>query len=141
MMSPADYKLRNQVFIALLVVTNSLGNLFVAMGMDAMPEFQPGQLFSYTLKVLTNAWFVAGIALMLVWMVAQLSMFTWADLSYVLPMTASSYAFTAILSKFFLNEKISVERWMGIALISFGVILVAETPVWTHSTPPPEEEP
>jgi len=140
-MRPAGHRFRNEIFIALLVVTNTLGNLFVAIGMDAMPEFRPGQLVSYSIRVLTNAWFVSGIALMMVWMVAQLSMFTWADLSYVLPMTASSYAFTAILGKFFLNERISPERWAGIALISFGVILVAETPAWTHSAPPPEEEP
>ncbi len=66
-------------------------------------------------------------------------MFTWADLSYVLPMTASAYAFTAILGKFFLGEQISAERWAGIALISFGVVLVAETPPWTHTSPPQEE--
>jgi uncharacterized membrane protein len=140
-MRPADHRLRNEFFIALLVVTNTLGNLFVAIGMDAMPQFQAGKLVSYSIRVLTDAWFVSGIALMMVWMVAQLSMFTWADLSYVLPMTASSYAFTAILGKFFLNEKISIERWTGIGLISFGVILVAETPVWTHNAPPQEEEP
>jgi len=139
-MSPAGHKLRNQIFITLLVVTNTLGNLFVAIGMDAMPAFQPGKLLSYSVRVLTNAWFVSGIALMIVWMVAQLSMFTWADLSYVLPMTASSYALTAILGKFFLNENISAARWAGIALISFGVILVSETPAWTHAVPPPEEE-
>jgi hypothetical protein len=40
-------------------------------------------------------------------------MFTWADLSYVPPMTASAYAFTAILGKFFLGEQISAERWAG----------------------------
>ncbi len=138
-MSPAGHRLRNVVFIALLVVTNTLGNLFVAFGMDAMPQFHPGQLIRYSAAILTNFWFLGGMALLILWMIAQLSMFTWADLSYVLPMTASSYAFTAILGKFFLDERISAARWAGIALISVGVILVAETPSWTHAAPPPEE--
>lgn len=140
-MSPAVLRYRNPIFIALLVVTNTLGNLFIAMGLDAMPVFEPNKFLSYTATILTNAWFVVGLALMIIWMIAQLSMFTWADLSYVMPMTAGSYAFTALVGKFFLNENVSAERWAGIALISLGVVLVAETPPWTHVIPPKEEEP
>ncbi|HTW67404.1 MAG TPA: hypothetical protein VME17_22445 [Bryobacteraceae bacterium] len=139
-MGPASIELRNRIFITLLVVSNTLGNLFVALGMNAMPEFHPGRILEYAAAILSNGWFVGGVALMIVWMVAQLSMFTWADLSYVLPMTASSYALTAILGKFFLGDKISLARWSGIALISFGVLLVSETPPWTHSLPPKEEQ-
>src|SRR5579862_3771165 len=110
------HKLRNLMFIALIVAT-------------------------YTRAILVNFWFVRGVALLIVWMIAQLSMFTWADLSYVLPVTASAYVFTAVLGKFFLGESISAERWAGIVLVSFGVVLVAETPPWTHPQPPGEEEP
>ena len=140
-MSPASLKFRNPVFIALLIITNSLGNLFIAKGLNAMPAFRPDRFLRYTATILTNGWFVGGLVLMIIWMVAQLSMFTWADLSYVMPMTAGSYAFTAILGKFFLNENVSATRWGGIALISFGVIMVSETPPWTHIAPPREEEP
>ncbi len=138
-MSAAVLKLRNPIFIALLVISNTLGNLFVALGMNAMPEFRPDQFLHYARSILSNGWFLGGVLLLIFWMVAQLSMFTWADLSYVLPMTASAYAFTAILGKFFLGEQISAERWAGIVLISFGVLLVAETPPWTHASPPQEE--
>lgn len=140
-MDPAVLKFRNQIFIALLVISNTLGNLFVALGMKAMPEFEPGKIVKYAGSILSNGWFIGGVLLMIVWMVAQLSMFTWADLSYVLPMTASSYAFSAILGKFFLGEDISGPRWAGIVLVSFGVVLVAETPPWTHALPPVEETP
>jgi len=139
-MGPAGHKLRNQIFIALIVVTNTFGNLCLAEGMNAMPEFRPQIFFAYSRKLLTNSWFVGGVILLAIWMVAQLSMFTWADLSYVLPMTASGYAFTAILGKFLLGDRISLARWLGIALISFGVVLVAETPPWTHAAPPKAEE-
>jgi uncharacterized membrane protein len=54
-------------------------------------------------------------------------MFTWSDLSYVVPMTASGYILTAILGQVFLNEGVSLIHWAGIGLISFGVVLVAET--------------
>jgi uncharacterized membrane protein len=60
-------------------------------------------------------------------MFAQLSMYTWADLSFVLPVTASGYVVTAILGKLFLNEAVSISRWVGVVIIAFGVVLVAET--------------
>lgn len=140
-MSPAALKFRNQIFIALLVLTNSFGNLFVAAGIDRMPAFQASKIFNYTEVILSNGWFVVGVILLIIALIAQLSMFTWADLTYVLPMTASSYALVAILGKFFLGEMVSATRWGGIGLICFGVILVAETPPWTHDAPPPEEDP
>lgn len=123
---------RNRIFIALLVVTNTVGNLFLARGMQSMPDFQPQALFHYALTFMTNVWIVSGIALLIVWTVAQLSMYTWADLSYVLPVTASAYVLSAILAKLFLNEQISGARWAGIGLIALGVVLVAETPPRTH---------
>lgn len=103
--------------------------------MQRMPDFQEMGVMGYTAGLLTNWLVVVGTILLIVWMVAQLSMFTWADLTYVLPLTASSYILTALLSKYFLGEHISVTRWIGIAIISSGVFLVAETPEDTkHNT-------
>lgn len=129
-------ELKNRIFIALVVISNSVGNLLLGLGMTRMPDFSKAPFFGYVLSVLTNGWLLVGIALMIVYMIAQLSMYSWADLSYVLPVTASTYIFSAVLSKFFLHETVSTVRWLGIVLISFGVIFVAETPVREK----PEEE-
>jgi uncharacterized membrane protein len=134
-------KLKNRIFITLLVVSNTLGNLFLGLGMKEMPDFESVSILNYTWAFLSNARILGGILLLIVWMLAQLSMFSWADLSYVLPVTASAYVLTAVLGKFFLSESISIARWAGIVLISLGVVLVTETPPWTHSQPPKEEEP
>lgn len=116
-----------------MIATNTVGNFFLALGMKDMPDFKPESLSSYASAFLTDPWILGGIALLIVWMIAQLSMFTWADLTYVLPVTASAYVLTALLGKFFLGERILSMRWLGIAFISAGVILVSETPEWTHS--------
>ena len=122
-------QLKNWIFIALVVLSNSLGNLLLGFAMERMPDFAATPFVGYLLAVCTNVWLLLGVVLMIVYMVAQLSMFSWADLSYVLPMTASTYILSALLSKFFLHETVSTVRWVGIVLISFGVIFVAETPV------------
>jgi len=49
---------------------------------------------------------------------------SWADLSFVLPVTSLGYAASAFLGRFFLNEQIAPQRWGGILLIVAGTILV-----------------
>jgi uncharacterized membrane protein len=120
-------RLRNRTTIAFIVVTNSVGNLLLALGTRNLPAFEAANLLPYLGGALLNGWILAGVAVLAASMYAQLSMFTWSDLSYVVPMTASGYILTAVLGQVFLNEAVSVVRWAGIGLISFGVVLVAET--------------
>ena len=126
---------KNQIFIVLVVISNAFGNLLLGAGVKQLPDFQFASAFNYALTLFTNLWVLAGVALLIVWMVAQLTMFTWADLSYVLPVTAGGYILTAILSKVFLGENVSVARWAGIALISCGVVFVADTPPRAEPVP------
>jgi drug/metabolite transporter (DMT)-like permease len=128
-------KLKNRVFIVLIVLSNTVGNLFLGIGMAHMPGFLAVTPIHYLVSLVANVWIWGGVALLIVWMVSQLSMFTWADLTYVLPVTASAYVITAILSKFFLYEQISISRWIGIALISLGVVFVSKTPPRTKPEP------
>jgi transporter family protein len=120
-------RLRNRTMIAFIVITNSVGNLLLALGTRNLPAFDLAALLPYLGVALMNGWILAGVAVLALSMYAQLSMFTWSDLSYVVPMTASGYILTAILGQVFLSEGVSVLRWAGIGLISFGVVLVAET--------------
>jgi drug/metabolite transporter (DMT)-like permease len=120
--------MKNRVFIALIVLSNTVGNLLLGVGMKHMPSFPTVTFQGYLQSLIVNFWILGGVGLLIVWMVSQLSMFSWADLTYVLPITASAYVLTAILSKIFLHEQISIPRWIGVAVISVGVMFVSETP-------------
>ncbi len=126
---------RTILFIAVAVVANSFGNLMLALGMDRMPAFSHVPILHYLLGMLANPWLLPGALLTAVYTLAQLSLFSWADLSFVIPCTASSYIITTVLSEFVLGEKVQWGRWIGVVLISFGVMLVAETPVTTKEHP------
>jgi drug/metabolite transporter (DMT)-like permease len=127
--------LKNRISIALIVVSNSVGNVLLGIGMKQMPQFETTSILNYLGSLMTNRCVVMGTALLIIWMIAQLSMFTWADLSYVLPVTAGIYIVTAIVSKFFLDEQVSSRRWVGIVVISCAVLLVAETSPRTQKRP------
>lgn len=100
----------------------------LAISMNQMPSFSSVPFAKYLGAILSNPFFLGGTSLSALSMFSQLTMYTWADLSYILPVTASGYVVTAILGKYFLQEQISTFRWIGVLIISFGVFFVAETP-------------
>jgi drug/metabolite transporter (DMT)-like permease len=124
----ASFKIKNRLFIVLIVLTNTFGNLCLALAMRHMPAISSMAFFSYVVSLLTNPWLLGGVTLLTAWMISTLSMYTWADLTYILPVTASGYIVTALLSRFILNEHVSAFRWAGSVVIAFGVMLVSETP-------------
>ena len=93
------------------------------------------------LRAMANAWVMVGIVLLVAWLVFQLSLLSWADLTFVLPITASSYVLAALLGAIWLGEHVSLSRWAGILLIFGGVALVSRTKPRTAPTPDREEEP
>jgi drug/metabolite transporter (DMT)-like permease len=79
------------------------------------------------LRALANPWVLSGVVLLIAWTIAQLSLLSRADLTYVLPVTALSYVATAVLGHTLLGESISLARWGGIVLITAGVAVVGST--------------
>lgn len=120
--------LKTAGFLFGAVTSNSFGNLLLAIGMDRMPDFGATGLGHYLHLLLTNHYLIPGAALSAAYMVFQLSLFSWADLSFVVPVIASSYVVTTVLSRFILHENVQTERWLGVLLITLGVILVMGTP-------------
>jgi uncharacterized membrane protein len=63
--------------------------------------------------------------LLIVWQMSRMALLSWADLSYVLPVTSVGYVIVALIGKLLLNESITGRRWAGIVLIMAGVALVS----------------
>jgi uncharacterized membrane protein len=60
-----------------------------------------------------------------------MAMLSWADLSYVAPVTAIGYVLNALMGRAFLGERVSGARWAGTLLIVAGVALVGSTSIRT----------
>jgi len=112
-------RLKTWICAAIVVFSNVFGNFFLKRG---MPPELPSPL-SY-IAALFEPWVALGVALLIVWQLSRLALFSWADLSYVLPVTSVGYVLVALIGKIFLGEEISLKRWAGIALIVGGVALV-----------------
>lgn len=123
------------LFIAITVLANSFGNLLLALGMDRMPAFGHVPFASYLIRLVATPALLLGAALTAVYTLTQLSLFSWADLSFVIPCTASSYVLTTFFGQVFMREHVSWVRWVGVVLISVGVTFVAKTPETTKERP------
>jgi len=120
--------------LALIVMgTNSFGNYALKMGLSGDAGVSSWSPMPY-IRALFHPWVIAGVLLMLGWFLSRLVLLSWADLSYVLPVTAFSYVLSAALGVVLLHEAVSDVHWAGICLITLGVALTIFTRPGT--TPP-----
>ena len=119
------------IILTLVVVfSNVIGNFSLSRGMRGTDPRVFDSPLGY-IEVLFNPWVAAGVCLLLLWMFSQMALLSFADLSYVLPVTSIGYVLSAVAGRIFLYEQISPARWTGVFLIMAGVVLVGRT---THST-------
>jgi drug/metabolite transporter (DMT)-like permease len=77
------------------------------------------------MSVVRNSYIFIGVVFLAVYFFLYLIALSWADLSFVLPLTAVSYIFAAILARIFLKEDVTWLRWMGTLVIIVGITLIA----------------
>lgn len=112
-------------FAAIVVATNVLGNFALSWGMKHGAAFD-GSPLSFVLVVF-NPWVLVGIGLLAGWVLSRMALLSWADLSYVIPVTSIGFVLNAIMGALFLQETISPLRWLGTFCIVGGTVLVGLT--------------
>ena len=116
----ARLRLKSWICALVVIFSNVFGNFFLKRGVPA----QLGAPLDY-ITVLFRPTVALGVMLLILWMVSRMALLSWADLSYVLPVTAMGYVLVALAGRLLLHEQITVRRWTGIALIMTGVGLVS----------------
>ena len=119
-------RVKTRIFTAIVVLTNVLGNSFLSRGMQSVGELLSLSPIPY-IRALFNPWVAVGVSLLILWLLSHMALLSWADLSYVLPVTSIAYVLVALVGRFVLHEQISIARWAGITLIMLGVALVGHT--------------
>lgn len=108
--------MRIALLTGVVIFSNVLGNLCLSLGLKhavATPFTVP---------------FIGlGVALLILWTLSRMALLSWADLSYVLPVTSIGYVLSTLAGKLFLAEQISWQRWSGTLLIAGGIALVSLT--------------
>ena len=100
---------KTALFTAFVVVSNVAGNSVINWG------------------VKSDSWpiTIAGVLILISWLLARMTLLSWADLSWVLPVTAIGYVLSAVVGQVFFGEQVTGWRWVGTAFIALGAALVA----------------
>jgi len=115
------------ILFLLITVAGTAGELCVARAMKSVGEvktFTPvaiGRAFRQAIKV---GWLWLGIGFMALGFFSLLGVLSIENVSFVVPVTAISYAVGILGGKLFLGEKVTKQRWLGVLLVCFGVALV-----------------
>src|SRR6201997_436852 len=107
---------RQYAILGLVALSAPLGDTCLSRGMTSLPSISLAHPLSLISAVFTP-WIAAGIVLLIGFFASYLTALSWADLTYVLPATAFGNVIVALLSRFWLQEAISWQRWAGIVLI------------------------
>jgi drug/metabolite transporter (DMT)-like permease len=127
--TPAGLRKTRALTVA-VVVAQVLGNVALSRGMHDLGSIVSLSPLPY-LRALLNPWVAAGVLILALWMLSNLTLLSRADLSYVLPVTSMSYVLIALMGRFVLHERVDTIRWAGILVITLGVALVGRTPTRT----------
>jgi drug/metabolite transporter (DMT)-like permease len=117
---------RAHLLTAVVIISNVAGNLMLSVGMKAVQ----GGPVAYA-KAFFSPLVLLGVTLLIVWMLSRMTLMSWADLSYILPITALGYVLSAVAGALFLAEHISPTRWAGTLLIVAGIAIVGRTRIRT----------
>lgn len=130
-MAHARLSPRQYLILGLVSLCAPLGDTCLSRGMTSLPAITLAHPATLIAAVFTP-WIALGIALLIGFFASYLTALSWADLTFVLPATASGNVIVALFARFFLHEAISPERWAGIVLITVGVGFVAQGPSLTE---------
>lgn len=113
---------KTRLFAVIVILSNTLGNFFIARGMRGLSV--PADSPLHMILAIFTPWVALGVALLILWLLSRMVLLSWADLSYVLPVTSLGYVANALMGHFFLGEHITLQRWSGTLLIVAGTVLV-----------------
>jgi uncharacterized membrane protein len=128
---PTEHRLRLKTLLMILIMVTcaNAGDLMLKHGMTqigAVPFTSTGLQHAFLLTIMNETIWLA-IVFLIGFTVSYMLLMSWADYSYVMPAGAFGYALLTFLAVIFLHEQVTPRRWVGVALICIGVLLVGQT--------------
>jgi bacterial/archaeal transporter family protein len=121
------FALINFVILALVVITQVAGNVFLSKGIKALgaiDTINPLVLFGFGWQIINSPWIWLALVFLIASLIFYLVALSHFELSYILPLIAFNYVLTTFAAWLILGDRVSITRWLGTILITCGVMLV-----------------
>lgn len=116
--------------VLICVVFGALGQISMKAGMRHVQQINnfSDLLNSGTImEIFFNVYVMGGLLLYMVSAFLWLGALSTLDVSLMYPLLSLAYLFTAVVAVVFLGEIITVSRWVGIALVVIGCVLIVRS--------------
>lgn len=114
--------------VAIIVAATTASDALLTRRMKQHGEIRDFRLgaLGRALAAVARSWHVmAAMALLAVSFFAFLSLLAIADMSFAVPATAATFVVETLVARCLLRERVSARRWLGTALVTGGVVLIA----------------
>ena len=116
------------LLVALVVIPGTVGDLLNSYGMKRhgeVDDWSPRGLLRLAGQLVRNPYIMLGMPAMAISFFALMSLISASNLSFAVPVTASSYIVETTLAKYVLREHVDWRRWVGTSLVAIGVALLS----------------
>src|SRR5258708_35048881 len=99
-MPHARLQWKTRLFAVIVILSNTLGNFFLARGMKhlAAPVNSPLRM----IQAIFTPWVSLGVCLLILWLLSRITFLIWCELSYELPVSSLDYVPNALMGHYFL---------------------------------------
>ncbi len=111
--------------LILSIFANLAVQFFMKLGATNLGQVNLSSFMSYTMAFTSTPELLGGIFFSLLSAIAYFFTLTRIDLSLAGPASALIYVFSLLLGRFYFNESIVTNQYLGLGLIVVGVILVS----------------
>lgn len=108
------------VLIFIPIILAAIGQMILKIGMNKLGGFN-------LIKTFTNPTVIVGLFFYGASLILWLMVLSKEKLSFVYPLVAFSYVLTVFLSKVILKEPVPTLRWLGLAVIVVGILMIAKS--------------
>lgn len=122
--------MKTWVLLGLMAVLGPAANMLMSAAMKTSGgpgDWTVAEMSHFFLSAMTQGMVWLGITSWISWLLCYLLVLSWADYSYISPTSAVSYAVVVLLGHLLLGEHVPPLRWLGVAVICSGVLLVGGT--------------
>lgn len=127
----AELRFKTYVLLAMLICFGPVGDLLMSKGMRRIgtaPSWAPSALLHHGFLIFTSPIMWLGTLSLIGFFISYTTVLSWADYSYIQPVSALNYGIVAVLGKFILAETVTPMRWAGIVVVCAGVLIIGYTP-------------
>ncbi len=113
--------------IAVSVTTGVLGQTAIKLGLSraGATDLSLARIGSLLASIVSSPLVLLGLALYALGALAWIAVLSRLDLSYAYPFVALNFVLVAVVSQIALGEAVPALRWLGIALICLGIVVLA----------------